>query len=178
MVLAGFSAFLPGLLFSSLGAENVDWTTEYLKTAVTETVDRNLDGDLTGRTVVTDTKIEVRRRVTETTRVDSNGIERVASRKTESYDSVASRAVPIETVVESFETSSGLLVVKSVVTVTKTRNGQVTTYETRDPKRRRLAVSKRVTSKINDLGHRIATTEVPDGNGNLVVVKTTTQSTR
>lgn len=175
VLLAGVLAVVPGLLPTSSAAENGDWTTEYLKTAVTETIDRNLDGDVTGRTVVTDTKIEVRRKVTEITRVDSNGFERVVSRKTESYDSVAVRAVPIETVTESLETAGGRLVVMAVTTVTKTPKGQVTTYEKRDPRRHGLVVTKRTTSTINDLGHKIVTTEMRDKGGELVTTRTTTQ---
>jgi hypothetical protein len=176
--LAGVSAILPIILPSLAVAENGDWTTEYLKTAVTETVDRDIEGDVTGRTVVTDTKIEVRRKVTESSRVDSNGVERVVSRKTESYDSVATRAIPIETVIESIDPSNGLLVATAVTTVTKNPSGQVTTYEARDPKRRSLHITKRITSILNEQGDRVVTIEVPDRNGRLVVTKTTTQSTR
>ncbi len=172
MFLVGVMAYLPGLPLNSC-AQNDDWANEYIKTTVTETVDRGVDGGIKGRTVVTDTKIEVRRRVTEVTRVDSNGIERVVSRKTDSYDSLSTRAVPIETVIEAPKTASGPLVVTSVTTILKKGRAQVTTYEKRDPKRGRLTITKRITSTVNDRGERVVTTETPNKHGLLVVTKKT-----
>ncbi len=175
--LAGLAACLPGLLLP-LCAQNEDWTKKYVKTTVTETVDRNLDGNITGRTVVTDSRMEVRRKVTEVTRVDTNGIVHVVSRKTESFDSLALRAIPIETVIEKPETPGGRLVVTAITTIVKTDDGQVTTYEARDPGRGALTITKRITSSVNDHGQKVLTVETPDKHGRLVVTKTTIQTSR
>ena len=177
MILVGVTAILTGLPLPTC-AENEDWANKYLKTTVTESIDRSVGGDVTGRTVVTDTRIEVRRKVTEVTRVDSNGIERVVSRKTDSYDSLSTRAIPIETVIEKPRTRGGPLVAMSVTTILKRGKTQVATYETRDPGRGTLVISKRITTTINDRGEKVTTLETPNQHGILVVTRKTVLSTR
>jgi len=175
--LFGVMAYVLAFNLSSRAGDS-DWLSEYVKTTTTETVDRDTEGGVTGRTVVTDTTVEMRRKVTEVVRVDTNGIDHIVSRRTDSYDSLSARAVPIRSVIEEPETEGGHLVTTSATTVTRLPNGQITTYEERDSDLARLAITKRVTSLVNKHGEKVVTTEVPDKYGNLVVTKTTITSNR
>jgi hypothetical protein len=162
----------------SARAESDDWVSEYTRTSIAETIKRNTDGDITERTVVTDTKVLVRQKVMEVRQIDTNGIEHVVSRRTDIYDSLAPRVLPIETTIEKqLEAGSGSLVVTAVTTIVTMGSTQTTTYEKRDPERERLVITKRVTKKIDDLGQQILSIETPDQFGNLVVTQTTTLST-
>lgn len=164
------------LPLSALAAKDGE-TSEYAQTSVTETTERNTNGEITGRTVVTDTRVAVRQKTTEICHVDTNGVESLTSRKTETFDSLAPGSAPIEIVIEErLDQKDEALAVTSVITRRKTGTSSVTTYEERDSEQGRLVIAKRVTSEVDRLGQRIVTTETLDEHGDLVVTKRTTLS--
>lgn len=177
LIFVGVAAWFQGLP-PSARAEGDDWIGEYTRTSIAETIERDTDGNITGRTVVTDTRVAVRQKITEVRKADTNGVEHLVSRKTDTYDSFDPRALPVEIVIEKqSDTEDKSLVITSVTTVVMAGFDKITTYETRDPGRNTLVISKRVTSGINKLGQKVITIETPDEYGNLVVTKTTTYST-
>ena len=149
------------------------WIDEYIRTTTTETINADNEGRVKDRTTVVDTQVEVRRKVTETTRVDTNGVETVVYRRTEGYNTVYRSAQPVSIVVEGCDADGHSMVVKSITTVTATANGSITTVESRD-KSGALVVTRRTTYDRDATGLETSTIETLGANGELVVTQTTT----
>ena len=142
----------------------------------TEVFDLNSDGDIVGRTVTTDTTIALRSKVVEVHGVDSNGLEYVASRKTETYDSLKSGAQPKKIVVEKALEPGDKLIVTAVTTIVKNGSNMVTTYQGIDKRTGELVISKRVMNGVDDEGRFVTTIESRGKDGSLNVIKTTVKS--
>ena len=166
--------FLVMILCSSLSLraasdDEAKWVKKYVVVRTTETVNRNTAGMVTSTTVVRESRISVRRRVTEVKAKDKHGAMRLVSRRTETYDSAGGSITVEEGRVKGRE---GLVAV-STVTVEKTDTGQITTTQRRKPNGTMGVVRCVTVSKSKD-GTSTTTVAVPDKHGDLVVIQTTT----
>lgn len=151
-----------------LCAEENNVLKDFSKTTTTQTFNLNTDGDITGRTVVEETSVVMKVKETNVYNVDSNGLEYVSSRTTETCD----HGGAVKTVVEESDGVGGDLYVTAITTVERNGSTVATTYQTIDSKLGVLVVSRRVTTGIDDQGRSVTTTEERDEYGKLKVIKT------
>lgn len=163
-------------LVGSLCADDKISLKDHAKVLTTEVFDLNSDGDIVGRTVTTDTTIALRSKVVEVHGVDSNGLEYVASRKTETYDSLRPGAQPNKIIVEKALEPGDELIVTAVTTIVKNGAGTITTCQGLDKKTGELVISKRVVTGVDDEGRFVTTIESRSKDGSLNVIKTTVKS--
>jgi len=158
------------IVFPAIGSDkDNDWINSYIVVDKTEIVNRDQNGNVNSIVVVKDSKVSVRRKVTETRTVNSAGEERVISRRIETYDSLGGSVVVVEGEVEGYV---GLVPV-SMTTVVKLPGGTVTTVQCRNGVGSMPIASRVTTAKDND-GATTTVVEAPDKHGNLVEVQTTT----
>lgn len=137
----------------------------YRISQVTETLTYDSEGHVTGKEVVSDSKVDIKEKIVERHVANSHGGLRLVGRTTTIQDTQGK----IVTTTEALSNpTSPALVVANITTLTKDANGgSVTTTESRDAGGN-LSINRRVTVARED-GQTITTVETLDKNSRLVV---------
>lgn len=148
--------------------EDTDWIEPHVQVSTTETIARDMDGNISMVTLVRQSRIAVSRTVTEVRQRSRTGTMELTGRTTETNDGIGG----IVRVEEAPGKDAGTLIVLRINTTTTTPTGSVVTTEVRDESGRMSIVSRTTTTRNPDGGMTV-TTEVPDRNGELTATTTT-----
>jgi hypothetical protein len=149
--------------------EEEDWMKKHAVTKTTETQDHDDNGDVKAVNTIKVTSINITQTCTETKTKDKTGNLVLASRVTDTVDTLGGRA----TIVESLLPGYSDLITTSITTVQKIPNGTITTVQSRGANGV-MQIVNRTTATIHPDGSITTTVEGLDKRGRLVPKQITT----